>query len=392
VNLEAYRGREQALIKHLVLERYLRKLAYKVAQFKKNTTTTLNYVDGFSGPWDYATTDLTDTSPSIAMRELGGVRASLKAKGVDFRVRCLFVEKDATAFAELQRLLGAHAEVEAVAVHGEFEQQIPGVDRFLSAGKNPFAFVFIDPTGWTGFGLQAITRVLRTEPGEVLINLMMKDIIRFIDDDASSSLPTFLDLFGDARYRTEWRGLTGLDREDASASAYCDRVRAAGGFKYCVSTVVLNPLADRTHYHLVYGTRSIHGLETFRDVERTALRSQRQVRAAAQQSVRQERDGQGELFGPEVSETSYAADLEERYQRQARERVRRVLREEGSRAPMPFDDVAASAMASPMTSLADVKGWLKAWKKDRQVEYKGLSSREIVPQVGRGHRVWWRGA
>lgn len=391
VNVDDYEGREQALIKHLVLERYLRELAYKIAQFKKNTTTTLNYVDGFSGPWNHATTDLTDTSPSIAMRELGGVRAGLRLKGVDLRVRCLFVEKDATAFAELERLLATPAEVEALAVHGEFEQQIPEVVRFLSSGRNPFAFVFIDPTGWTGFGLQAITPVLQTGPGEVLINLMMKDIIRFIDDEDSTALPTFRDLFGDARYRSEWRGLKGPDREDAIAAAYCDRVRAAGGFKYCVSTVILHPLADRTHYHLVYATRNIHGLATFREVERAAMRRQREVRAAARQTRREERDGQGELFGAEISETSYTTDLQERYHRQARDRVLQVLREEGARAPMPFDDVAAAAMTSPMTSLADVKGWLKAWKKDGHVEYKGLSSREIVPQLGRGHRVWWRG-
>jgi hypothetical protein len=53
-----YKDREQAFVKHWFLKHYLQKLALKVAQFQPGTT--LNYIDGFSGPWDAVTEDATD--------------------------------------------------------------------------------------------------------------------------------------------------------------------------------------------------------------------------------------------------------------------------------------------------------------------------------------------
>ncbi len=58
-----YKGREQTYIKHLVLRRYLQKLAYK----KGWHGGTINYVDGFAGPWQQASEELKDTSPFIAI-------------------------------------------------------------------------------------------------------------------------------------------------------------------------------------------------------------------------------------------------------------------------------------------------------------------------------------
>lgn len=47
VDLINYTGREQAYIKHCLLEEYLPELAYKVG----SAWNELVYVDGFAGPW-----------------------------------------------------------------------------------------------------------------------------------------------------------------------------------------------------------------------------------------------------------------------------------------------------------------------------------------------------
>ena len=63
--LEPYSGREQTLAKHFILKRYLQALAFKVLSFQDIT-----YVDGFSGPWQTATGNFSDSSFMIAISVL----------------------------------------------------------------------------------------------------------------------------------------------------------------------------------------------------------------------------------------------------------------------------------------------------------------------------------
>ena len=53
VDLAAYAGREQAYIKHCLLENYLPDWGYKIGQAWDN----LIYVDGFAGPWKIICSD-----------------------------------------------------------------------------------------------------------------------------------------------------------------------------------------------------------------------------------------------------------------------------------------------------------------------------------------------
>lgn len=80
MDIEPYDGREQSAAKHLILGSYLEVLAFKVGQFRKDLT--FNYVDGFSGPWESKTGDLSDTSPSLALQRLVAVRQQLAAVAV----------------------------------------------------------------------------------------------------------------------------------------------------------------------------------------------------------------------------------------------------------------------------------------------------------------------
>lgn len=381
-----YEGREQALVKHSILRGYLQRLAFKVGGFRPGTT--LNYIDGFSGPWDAVKDDHGDSSPAIAMRELARARTSLAELPTPkaLHVRCMFVEKDRAAFARLTALC-EKAPVEATPIRGAFEDHIPEALEFARRGSSPFAFVFIDPKGWTGFPLRTIAPLLRVTPGEVLINFMLKDILRFIDDGTSVALESFEDLFGQSSsdYRAKWRGLAGLDREDAIVAAYCERIREVGGFRYCVSTVIVNPTVDRTHYHLVFATRSRAGLTTFREIERSVMPRQQEARAHAKQRKSEAKDGQLGLLTASAMDSGYFDSLIQRYRGRARAAIEAALPPVG--AELPYDDLVDVALAWPMTTETKLKTWLKEWSTGGRVGIVGLGPRERVPKLGEKHSV-----
>ncbi len=380
---EAYVDREQAFVKHFVLKTYLQRLAMKVAHFAPGTT--VNYLDGFSGPWDAVAENWTDSSPYIAAAELTKAAAILGnlPKPVPLTVRCMFVENDRAAFARLQRVVEAFPGMEIVALCGEFEAQIGDVVKFASGGSKPFGFAFIDPTGWTGYGLKEITPLLRVRPSEVLINFMTKDISRFIDDPDSSALQSFQDLFGETSYRDSWRGLTGLDREDAIVRRYGERVKSAGGFAHCASAVIVNPAKDRTHYHLVYATRSVEGLVTFRDVERKAAETQRDLRGEVR-ARKEQQSGQIPLFAQPPIDSGYVDVLRSRYTRIAEAGLLSHLERAGEAA---YDDLLCEALTHPFVSEATLKEILNRFQSAGTIEILGLKPRQRVPKRRAGIRV-----
>jgi hypothetical protein len=60
-DLTKYKGREQAYIKHTLLETYL----YKLFMILGQHVQTISYVDCFAGPWQNNSDDLSDTSIGI---------------------------------------------------------------------------------------------------------------------------------------------------------------------------------------------------------------------------------------------------------------------------------------------------------------------------------------
>ena len=86
----------------------------------------------------------------------------------------------------------------------------------------------------------------------------------------------------------------------------------------------------------------------------------------------------------ETTETTYLADLERRYRLAARQRVEAKLDEA---AAVPYDDLVALALGAPMTSEAELKQWLTDLRGAGRVRFEGLAPRELVPKVGKGHRI-----
>ena len=91
---ESYHGREQAFVKHQLLETYLLRLFMIIGQYQKN----IRYVDCFSGPWQEGCDDLQDTSIGIALKIIQKCREGLKQMGRNVTFQALFIEKNKNSF------------------------------------------------------------------------------------------------------------------------------------------------------------------------------------------------------------------------------------------------------------------------------------------------------
>jgi hypothetical protein len=72
--LAPYAGREQASVKHFLLESYLARLIMITAQARYHRIV---YVDAFAGPWKSARGDLSDTSFAKAVEVMEGCRGEI---------------------------------------------------------------------------------------------------------------------------------------------------------------------------------------------------------------------------------------------------------------------------------------------------------------------------
>ncbi len=179
--------RLQTRAKHFILKHYLQALAYKVLR-----AWDVTYVDGFSGPWKSETEDFADTSFMIAIKALQQAQADLRAEGINRRVKLFLCERDAEAFGQLQAAVTPyHKPADGFEIHtygGAFEDAVPRINALI--GRS-FALIFIDPTGWTGYGFENIKSLFERREVEVLINFMYAFVSRFVQSDDPPTVASF---------------------------------------------------------------------------------------------------------------------------------------------------------------------------------------------------------
>ena len=382
-DVDYYRGREQTYLKHFFLERYLERVAYVIGWSHPRFV----YVDGFSGPWKSDDEAFEDTSFVIAINKLRQVRAGLEKAGRNPEIRCLFVEKDPKAFYQLRRATESTSDIAVEALQGEFEQRIPDILRYVGSS---FSLVFIDPTGWTGFGLRRIMPILQHRPGEVLINFMFDHINRFLRDRRSEIAESFDELFGGPGWASAMQHDRGREgREDDLLRIYQERVRAMGAFRHITSTRVLKPLADRSYFHLIYGTRHLKGLREFRGVEKVVFDEQERVRFRTKRVRRVERTGQPELFADDASPTSSFERMEAGRRTEARDHLRRILT---AKHRIQYAEVLGVLLETPLMWENVVQEIVNDMRKAHEIRVDGLAPRErtvkpehfLVSKVSRG--------
>ena len=381
---DLYAGREQTLVKHEILKHYLERFAHKVG----SAWDAITYVDCFAGPWSARSDQLEDSSFAVALRQLRAARDNLvdlrrsRGKG-PLELRCFFLEKEPQPYAKLREFAESATDVEIATKNATLEQSIPEIVAFVNQRKrDAFPFIFVDPTGWTGFGLDVIGPLLRLSPCEVLANFMTGYIVRFVEDDAQKA--NFDRLFGEADYRARVADLSGQDREDELIRCYMDAIRQTGSFDYVCSAVILNPLKDRTHFHLIYGTRRLEGVEVFKKAEKDAMTMMEKARADAQQRRRVTKTRQTEFsFGGAMMHSGdHYEHLRDRYLGVARDHVCRMLMQ---RKRVLFDDAWVGALQFPLVWDSDVKAWIRDWKKGGRIRLEGLSPSDRVPKLKKNH-------
>jgi three-Cys-motif partner protein len=374
-----YEGREQTLVKHFVLRSYLERFALIIGSW----ATTLTYIDCFSGPWRARSPHLADTSFAIAIDTLRRARATLADQGKDLRLRCLFIETSASAYAQLKAFADTVGDLEVHTLHAEFEASIPQIIEFVRrGGADAFTFSFIDPTGWSGLAMDVISPLLRVRPGEVLINFMTDYIRRFVDAPEQSTNSEFIKMFG-ADVRAKVRGLPPEEREHALVTEYMASLTRHGAFSSVSSAIVFKPELESTYFHLIYGTRHDRGLAVFKEVERKMQPLMASVRTSAQVRKEQARTGQTSLLprlGPLPS--ARHASLRSSYLEKAKRATLDFLDRHGTAS---YDDVWRVTLAFPLVWESDLKSWLDEWCEE--IEVLGLGDREKKPKVGRGHSL-----
>ena len=384
-NGDLYTGREQTLVKHLILRNYLERFAIIVG----HRWDTITYVDCFSGPWNVQSDLFEDSSFAIALDQLRKARDFHQQHGRELKLRCFFLEKKKSAFLKLKQFTETIADAEIEPHNGALEDSVPLIVDFVrKGGRRSFPFIFVDPTGWTGFGMGTIAPLLRLKPGEVLINFMTEHIRRFIDSPHEQTQQSFVRLFGSVIFRNRLIGLTNQDREDAIVQEYNRSVKETGSYTHTSSAIVLHPGKDRTHFHLIYATRSARGVQAFKEAEKKAMPVMQQARGEARKRKREESSGQIELsLGDVAHDPTYYNSLRTRYIEQAKEAISHLLQE---KRIATYDEVWSLAMTFPMVWESDLHKWLADWKKSGLLEVVGMSSQQKAPKTDKGISCVWR--
>jgi len=288
----AYKGREQAYLKHRLLETYLERLFMIVGHHQK----TICYVDCFSGPWQEKGTDLEDTSIARSLNIIKKCRDGLAGEKIYPTFRALYIEKEDKPFRKLNDYLTGRKRdgIDAKAKHGSFYDLR---EEILSWSEtNSFVFFFIDPTGWKkSVEIPTLEPLLRRPNSEFLITFMYDFVSRTVPQPEFQG--DMQDIFGIV---PDSQGMLPIQREKYLISLYRENLKqifpAGGGQPRTAYVKVQKPTKDRTLYHLVYLTRHPKGIVEFMEASEKLELVQKKVRSLAKQDKRVQRNGQSEIF------------------------------------------------------------------------------------------------
>ncbi|MCU7838963.1 MAG: three-Cys-motif partner protein TcmP [Candidatus Thiodiazotropha sp. (ex Troendleina suluensis)] len=293
---EHYKGREHSGIKHFLLESYLERLFMIIGQHERR----ICYIDCFSGPWKETDKNLAGTSIVLSLKVMQKCRDSLRKLGKSVEFRALFVEKDKQAYKKLETYL-KETQLDGItteAKNGEFHDLR---SKILSwCGPRDFAFFFIDPKGWkNAIEIPILTPLLQRQRSEYLINSMYDFLNR-----AHTQKPFQEDMQAIFGKIPDTSNMSPKGREDYLIQLYRDSLKSIPanntGRLRSAYVSILDPVKDRTKYHLVYLTHHPLGIVKFMDASEKMGIVQKQVRAETKQKRRIETTGQNELFPAEI--------------------------------------------------------------------------------------------
>jgi three-Cys-motif partner protein len=376
----SYQDREQTEVKHRTLERYLSACIPIVGSWAAD----IAYIDCLAGPWKANSQDLTDTSFAKAIATLRQAKPELARRGKFPTMRCLLIENDPSAFTELQEFARSVEDIEVVPHFWDFSKHIADVVKFANEKSNSFPFIFIDPTGWELAAIDLIAPILRLRRGEVLINLMTSWIRRFLTDETKN----FHRLVGDQVQKL--RSLSGDEQEEELVRIYASEIKRAGQFNYVCTLPVMKSDQDSFHFHLVYATRHVRGVEEFKKTEKHIIPFMHATRAEAQQRKSfNATKGQYSLLQPEetYSERRFTR-LNAKNLDLAHSDVLNALKKNGT---VPYDDLWGIAMQYSTVLESDFKSWVREWLERKQAVIRDPDPKQKFPKRHSHQDLQWKG-
>jgi three-Cys-motif partner protein len=380
LDLSNYDGREQAYVKHYLLEKYLSRWGYKIGSI----WNPLVFIDGFAGPWGAKDKEFADASFGIGLRALNeAVDGLFQQRGITIRGLCVFVENKPKPFARLEEFAKKHStdRVRAVALKGRFIDHTKRIDEEVAAvGANPFKFVFLDQKGWAATPMANLKPFVTARPCELLFNLMTSFLTRFVDRvDLTASYHA---LYGREEAINKIRSLpkgTG-QREEMAVEEYCKSLREICGFNYVSQAIVMDPKKEKVRYYLVFATNSLHGIQVFKSAEAEAAETQNEVRYES----RIKSEGPFLPFGGPPPKSPKLLELHQRYVQRARVSVINVLSNEG-KSVFTYEEVYGRAMAFPLVTPGDLESLILELEPAVQVQLEGKGRKK--PLLFRKDRI-----
>lgn len=297
-----YDGREQAWIKHQLLESYLEKLLLIIGMAaRSHGKVEICYVDCFAGPWGDDSDQMEGTSIAISMRTMAMCKQKLAKLGVDATMRSLYIELDKRAFSRLSDYLkkATPAGVDAECRPGDFLTLREEILKWC--GNTAFAFFFIDPKGWKTVSVPNLRVLLARPRSEFLINFMYDFINRTAAmREWQDEIAQFLDQ--PVQVVQGLDGATPQIRETALLSTYREGIKSAvppqrPKFRPRTAYVrVMDKDKERAKYHLVYLTTHPVGIIEFMEISQSVELIQKRIRVAKKVEIRQQQSGMDDMF------------------------------------------------------------------------------------------------
>ena len=253
-----------SVFKHTLLDKYVPQFAGMTGS--RSTERRVVFLDGYAGRgrYDDGTQGSAERIMTIAQRQFAAVKLAWT---------CYFVEQDDESAAALDAVVVEYVAngVDARAHHGDVEDIL---DEVLTAAGGLPLFLFLDPTG-LGLPYDVLVRLLTEKrrqvwpPTEVLLNFSL-EAVRRIGGHVRSPHGTERSMHRlDRAVNGDWwrdllkSGVTDKAVEQVVAQFTADLSRDTN--MYIVSVPVSHRPHQKPLYHLVFGTRSQHGLWAFGD-------------------------------------------------------------------------------------------------------------------------------
>lgn len=258
---------EHTRAKHRLLQNYL-KAWFPILSLSQRQGRVI-FIDGFAGPGTYS--DGESGSPLIALQTLVEHSHFDRFNSTEFVF--LLVESDAERCQLLASAVdsywsaigGQPSNIRVEPIQEDFAAVANRIGRF-GQGRLAPTLAFIDPFGWSGVPLTTIGGLLSSDRCEVIFNFMFDHVNRFVNDERPGIANSFAELFGTSENEHRQAGaLSGIERRTFLRDLYAKQLRLVAKFSYVSPFEIMDVERNRTAYYLMFGTRSLKGLEVMKD-------------------------------------------------------------------------------------------------------------------------------